>query len=535
MTGPTSHFSLLLWLRWHIFVNSLRSRTKQAELMMGVLGYGIVAMAVLGSSFGFFFATYTVLSEGRTYILEILLWVVFLAWQLIPVLFEGYSPGLNFREVARYPVSFPLYVLLNAAYGLFDPAAIASLFWLASIWLAVAIARPSWAPWAAFLFGVFAVLNLLCNRIVVGVFERFQSTRRGREMVAAALLLLMLLPQMFNLAVNGWIRVHRFHPPQWIRDAFVTLRRFAPPRLIVESMGPWSANALLCLALLLLYPILAALLQCRQLHRVYSGEIYTESFRVNRELKIRPGWRFPGMDESTSAIFEKELRYLRQSSRLLITLAYPLALFAFMLFGGPGKRAFPFAGGSNLLGFFAAVLALSIANLAYNIFGMDRDGFGRWLLSPLPLERVMRIKNLAHAALISAIYAAGAIAMAIARGVPSETLVTVTAGFFCVAILQLAVGNVVSVYWPKRVEFTQVTSRSTSSAAGFASLLVIMPVMIIGGMVVFITSYAQVTWLPMAAGFTGLVIAVIAYHWLTQWAVRHAEENLEQIAGELGV
>jgi len=39
----------------------------------------------------------------------------------------------------------------------------------------------------------------------------------------------------------------------------------------------------------------------------------------------------------------------------------------------------------------------------------------------------------------------------------------------------------------------------------------------------------------MAAGLTGLVIVVMAYHWLTQWAVRHAEENLDQIAGELGV
>jgi hypothetical protein len=449
-------------------------------------------------------------------------------------LLEGYSPGLNFREVARYPVSFRLYVLLNAAYGLFDPAAIASLFWLFSIWLAIVIARPSWALGAAFLFGVFALLNLLCNRIVVGVFERFQSTRRGREMVAAALLLLMLLPQMFNLAVNGWIRVHRFHPPQWIWDALATLRRFTPPRLIVQSMEHWSTDALVGLALLLIYPVLAAILQLRQLRRVYSGEIYTESFRVERELKVRPGWRFPGMDESSSAILEKELRYLRQNSRLLVSLAYPLVLFLFML-GGPGKRGFPFAGGNNLLGFFAAVLAFSMTGLSYNIFGMDRDGFGRWLLSPLPLERVIRIKNLAHAALLSAIYVAGTIAMAVMRPVPAETLVAVTAAFFCVLILQLAVGNVVSVYWPKRVEFTQVTSRSTSSAAGFASLVVIMPVMIIGSMVVLLTSYARMTWLPMAAGLTGLVISVMAYYWLTQWAVGHAEATLEQIAGELGV
>jgi len=502
---------------------------------MGVIGYIIVAMGVLGSSFGFFFATYTMLEEGRYFIIEILLWVVFFVWQFIPVLLEGYSPGLNFREVARYPVSFRLYVLLNAAYGLFDPAAIASLFWLFSIWMAIVMAHPSWALGAAFLFLVFAVLNLLCNRIVVGVFERFQSTRRGREMVAAVLLLLMLLPQLFNLAVNGWIRVHRFHPPQWMWDALARLRSFSPPWLVVQSMEQWNINALLCLALLLIYPVLAALVQLRQLRRVYSGEIYTESFRVNRELRVRPGWRFPGMDDSSSAILEKELCYLRQNSRLLVSLAYPLVLFAFMLLGGQSRRGFPFVGGSNLLGSFAAFLAFSIAGFAYNIFGMDHNGFGRWLLSPLPLGRVMRIKNLAHAALTSAIYVAGTAAMAVVRHVPVTTLITITAGFYCVLILQLAVGNMVSVYWPKRVEFAQVTSRSTSSAAGFASLLVIMPVMIIGGMVVFLTAYAQITWLPMAAGLIGLTISAGAYYWLTQLAVGHAEATLEKIAGDLGV
>jgi len=131
---------------------------------------------------------------------------VFLFWQVVPLLFEGFSPSLNFREVARYPISLRLYFLLNAVYGLSDPAAIAGLLWLLSIWLGIIFVRPAWALPAAGLFLVFAVFNVLFNRIVVGIFERFQSTRKGRETVVAILLLLMFVPQMFNLMVNGFVR-----------------------------------------------------------------------------------------------------------------------------------------------------------------------------------------------------------------------------------------------------------------------------------------------------------------------------------------
>ena len=88
----------------------------------------------------FFAGAYGLLRSGRPEFIDLLLLAVFLIWQLAPILFEGFSPGLNFREVARYPISFRLYFLLNLIYGLSDPAAIACLLWLFGMWLAVLIA-----------------------------------------------------------------------------------------------------------------------------------------------------------------------------------------------------------------------------------------------------------------------------------------------------------------------------------------------------------------------------------------------------------
>jgi hypothetical protein len=525
---------LLLELRWRLFVNALRSRKRQAELALGAVSYAIGALLVFGSSIGFCLGTVALLRAGRPQLLEFLLWAVFLFWQLVPLLFEGYSPGLNFREVARYPVSLRLYLLLNAAYGLFDPAAMAALLWLLSIWIGVAFARPEWALPAAVLFLVFAALNLLCNRIIIGVFERFQSTRKGRERVVALLLVLMLVPQMFNLMVNGWISVRHVHVPQWTVDVLSGVRRISPPRLVLESLQQGEIARLVPLALLAVYLLLAAFLQIRQLRAVYLGEIYAESFKAQRELKVKPGWRLPGMDEAVSAIVEKELRYIRQNPRLLVTLAYPLILAGFILFGGPGKRI-SFGAGSNLLAIFAAFLAISVSNMSFNTFGMDREGFGRWLLSPLSLQRVMRGKNISHGVLMSAIYLIGTAAILSIGHVPLDMLAAVTAGFFSLLIVHLGAGNLFSVYWPKRVEFTQMNSRMASSATGFASLLVLLLLVAVTGIVVFATWFWKLTWLPLTAGLVGLALSLKVYSWLSNRAASYAQNHLEEIAGTLGV
>jgi hypothetical protein len=503
---------------------------------MSALGYIMGALFVLGTSTGYFAATIFMLRSGRPQLLEFLLWAVFVFWQLIPVLFEGFSPGLNFREVARYPISLRLYVLLNAAYGLFDPAALSALLWLLSMWMGIVVVRPEWALPAAVLFLAFAVLNLFLNRIIIGFFERFQSTRKGRERLAVVLLILMLVPQVFNLMINGLIRVPWARMPHWTHDVVSGVRQIAPPGLVVESLAP-ANSALAPLALLAGYLALVVFLQVRQLRAVYLGEIYAESVQVQRELKVKAGWQVPGMSESMSAIVEKELRYIRQNARLIVLLVNPLILCAFLAFAGSAKQKFGFgiSGGIGLLGAFALLLAVSVSNLSYNTFGMDREGFGRWLLSPLPLQKVMRAKNFAQGALMSAVYLVGAPFILYVRHVPLDMLAAMTAGFFGMLIIHLGAGNLFSVYWPKRIEFSQMSSRMTSSAAGLASLLVLFPTAALVGAVILATWFWKLSWLPLPAGLVGLALALAVYSWLTNWAVRHAEEHLEEIAGALGV
>jgi hypothetical protein len=525
---------LLLRLRWQIFVNSLRHAGRRAELGMQVIWFFFGALFVMASSAGFFFGTFGLLRIQREDLLDLLLWAVFLVWQLAPVLFEGYSPGLNFREVARYPVSFRLYFFLSAIYGLADPAAITCLLWLLSMWLGLAVARPEWTFIAGLALLLFAVFNLLLSRFVIGLFERFQSTRRGREFMVFVLFVLLLVPQLLQFATFYWSKTRKLRLPPWLLDAVVPVREFSPPGGAARMFLLHGAPALGALLCLLLYGSLVLLLLHRQLRAIYQGEIYAEGHTVRRELKARPGWRLPGLDDVAAAIFEKEMRYIRQSSRLVLQIVYPMVIFVLFALRGPGSKIFFARSPEALAASMAGFLLLSVSNLAYNNFGMDKEGFSRWLISPPPLRKVLMVKNLTHGVILGTLYLlAEGMVIAIARP-HALPLALITVVFGAIMLLQFGVGNLVSVYWPKRIELARMSSKMNSNASGLASLAVVIGVAAVCGMVAFITWQWDLPWLPLPAALVALAGSYKFYSYLLDVSVRYAFQHIEQITGNLG-
>ena len=534
LADSNNHFILLLLLRWRLFTNALRRPSRRAELGLQIFWYIFAAGFLLMTSAAFFGLTFALLKTERSELLDLALLLIFLIWQLAPVLFEGYSPGLNFREVARYPISFRLYFILNLAYGVSDPAAIACLLWLCSMWLAIIIVRPDMAVAAALAFLLFSIFNLLCNRIVVGLFERFQSTRKGRERMVFITLILLLMPQLLQFSARAWFRDHAFKLPPTLLPTLARIREFLPSGLTARIFLSENTAALQGLAGLLLLGALIFLVLFRQLRAVFQGEVYSEAYTVKRELTVQPGWQIPAVDEATSAIMEKELRYLRQNSRLILQLIYPPVIFILLIFNGP-VRKLPFATKpAGLLAGLAGFLLLSLPNLAYNTFGMDKEGFGRWLLSPLPLRKVLLAKNLTHGGILTALYLLVAAIVIVVTHVDLLNVATVTVAFFAVLILQLAAGNLISVYWPKRIELTQMNSKMSSNAAGFASLLVILPIMAIFGLIGLTAWNWQLPWLPLVLGIALLAGGIKLYSLLLDRSVAYTYDHIEQISGNLG-
>lgn len=207
-----------------------------------------------------------------------------------------------------------------------------------------------------------------------------------------------------------------------------------------------------------------------------------------------------------------------------------IALFASAK--GPFSRTFG-AGHAGPLGMIAGVLVLNVSNLGYNIFGMDQEGFGRWLLSPLPLEKVILAKNLAHGLIFLVIYLL--IAVVSLAIVPASFLsfAGVTVGFVVLLLVQLMTGNMISVHWPRRIDLTRMSSRMASSAAGFASMLVTLPSALAVAVTIFIAIYLQIPWLPLVVGlvFLGLVL-VFYFHFLRRTS-EYLYDHLEEIESAL--
>lgn len=523
-----------MWLRWQLLQNSLRRPSRRAELGLQILWVLMGAGFVLMGSIGFFAGAFGLLKISRADLLDLLLWAVFLVWQLAPILFEGYSPGLNFREVARYPISFRVLFFLSAVYGLTDPAAIACVCWLFSFWLGLVIARPELAITATPALLLFALFNLLLNRLVIGLFDRFQSTRKGRERMVLLTFLFIIVLNIVQLNASHLAASRGFRFPQWVGQAVVTIRDFSPPGMAAHTFLLHGLSALWAFSGLLLYGFLTYWLLQQQLSALYLGEIYAETHTVRRELKVHKGWRLPLVDDVTSAIIEKELRYIRQSGRLVLQLIYPPVIFLLLAFNGTGWKTF-FAGRSQvMLAGLAGFMVMSIPNLSYNVFGMDKEGFGRWLLSPPPLRKVLIGKNVTHASLLVGLYSIVAAVLLAMTPVGLLPTLTVTVAFLAILIIQLCAGNIVSVHWPKRIELTRMNSRMASNAAGLASLVVMLPLSALIGAVILASWYWQLPWLPLLCGIIVFAASLKLYSHVLDWAARYTWEHIEEITGNLG-
>lgn len=518
-------------LRWQLLINSMRRPGRRAELGMQVLWILMGSTFVLFGCIGFLLGGFGLPRINRTDLLDLLLWGVFLIWQLAPVLFEGYSPGLSFREIARYPVSFRVFFLLNAAYGLSDPAAITALLWLLSFWLGLTFARPGWAFTAALALLLFAVFNLLLNRIVIAQFDRLQSTRRGRERMVFLTFMVIILLNLLQINASYLTRVRGVKIAPWLSHAVTEVREFSPQGMAAQVFLGSGVAELTALAGLLLYGLAAYLLLQRQLRVVYQGEIYAETYTVRRKKKVRKGWRLPLVDDVTAAIIEKELRYIRQSGRLLLQLIYPPIIFLVFIFNGP-VRKLPLQPVWMLAG-VASFMLLSLPNLAYNTFGMDKEGFGRWLLSPPPLQKVLVAKNLTHGGLLALVYLFFLVIIMAMFHLRATPAITVTVAFAAALVIQLGTGNVISVNWPRRVELTQMNSKMSSQAAGLVALLVMIPLSMIVGLITFASWYWKVTWLPLLCGLVILAISLKLYSFVLDRVARYAWEHIEEITGNL--
>jgi ABC-2 type transport system permease protein len=531
-------------LRWRLFVNTLRTTRGKLELFSQIMIGFAFAMGGLGGAIGLGFAATMMFSAGKPELLAVLFWFVFLFWQVFPIMATAFANNPDASDLLRFPLSYRSYFLVRMAYGAFDPATALGSLWSLGIVAGVSFAKPALLPWTLLVTLAFIVFNLLLMQMVFAWVERWLAQRRTRELMGILFILLMLSFQMIGPLVRHFEKGSRPDVQRYV-EVLAPVQRVLPPGLagdaIVQAAYPrfmpaFSSFALLCaFGLAIGYGLHARLLA------QYRGENLSEvaaASALPKDRSLRLGWNLPGFAPSVSAVFEKEVRYLLRSGPMLLTLIMPVFALLILRFGamnaarqsGAGfthiqDMAFPAAAGYSLL---------MLTNLVCNSFGGDAGGIQFFFASPVRFREIVLAKNLTHASILAAGAFVAWIAVSLLYGRPALDLTIATlAGLLFAAPLNFSVGNLLSIYAPKKLDYSSFRRQNPSQMSVLISLGVQLFVIGVGVLVFWIARLYGKFWIATVVLLALAAITLTAYRMILNRMDGLALARQETLVAEL--
>ncbi len=476
--GTGGQLAAVMQLRWQLFVHSLQTVHGSLELVSRIFTTVTFGLAGVGGAIGMGAAAWHFTAEGRVDRIFILLWPVFFFWQFFPVTTAAFSSTFDASELLRFPLSYRGYCLLRLLYGALDPATLVGSLWLLGMALGIGFASPGLFAWAVVVLAGFALLNILLSQMIFAWIERWLAQRRSREILGIVFFLFILAFQFMNPLLHLYNEKSR---PEIIRVGreFSFFQQSLPPGLAAKSIFKvWQghgADALARFALLGVYGAAFLGVLNLRLRAQYRGENLSETANPaqarSEAMLLQPGWALPWLPASVVAVFEKELRYLLRSGPMLFSLIMPAVLV--VLFGlGPAGRGGNFLVRAPAYAFPMGALyaLLMLTNLVYNNFGADAGGVNFLIAAPVRFSQVVAAKNLAHLVVLALELFLVWIVVCLMFGMPGFPVTMATlAGVLFAAPVNLAAGNLLSVYSPKKIEFGMLGRQRASQITVLAS------------------------------------------------------------------
>ena len=473
LPGIREQILLIARLRWDLFRNSLRTIKGRLEavsigfvwLMMGGLIFGGgAAMGIAG---------YVLVSQDHQGWLPVLFWIVFLYWQLNPLLTAAVGVQFDFANLLRFPLRFGSFFILSLAYGVFEPGAIGSLVWLLCAAVGVGIAAPALFLWALVVVGIFALMNLLMARMILTWLDRWLAQRRTREVMGLILLLLVLGVQFIGPAVQSLSKHHVRANDARILGALHITRYFPPGfagQALVRGVNGNLLPAVLSLLVVCAYALIFLWLLRIRLAAQYRGELISETSAAARpsspsasapraRAAVQSSWNIPLVSGAIGSVFEKEIRYARRNALMLLNLITPIfvvLIFSWNIQLAHDAKGMAFLHRAGPLVFPAGVafVVLVQMNFAFNSFAFDGAGVQFLILSPVPFRSILAGKNmfLAVITLFESLimwFFVRLIFVAPPLPVVAATLIALV----YVSLVAFTIGNIFSLCFPRKFDF----------------------------------------------------------------------------------
>jgi ABC-2 type transport system permease protein len=544
-TARGSQLGAIAWVRWRLFVNSLRTTRGKLELVSRVvvsLAFGIVGF---GGAAGMGVAAFFFLSEGKPALLALLLWPVFFFWQVFPIMATAFTNNPDSSDLLRFPLNYGSYFLVRLAYGAFDPVTALGSLWSFGILAGVGFARPRLLPWALLVLLAFAAFNLLFMQMIFAWVERWLAQRRTREIMGILFLLLILSVQLIGPLLGYFEKRPRPEVRRFV-ELLVPVQNTLPPGLAAGAIAQVAFSRFRAgfNSLTLLCAFALAIGYCLHLRLLaqYRGESLSETsagFVLPKDRQLRLGWNLPGFTSPVAAVFEKEIRYLLRSGPMLLALIMPIFMLVIFRFGPMNSARHSeaaFLGRAPDMAFPAAAgfALLALTNLIYNNFGGDGCGIQFFYACPVRFRDIVLAKNLTHAGILVLETAVGWIAVTGLYGRPAlDVTIATLAGLVFAAPVNFSVGNLLSICSPKKFDYSTFGRQRASQITVLISLGVqVLVVGTAGGAFWMARRYGN-SWIANLILLVLAVISLSAYRTVLRRIDRIAQERKEMLVAEL--
>lgn len=520
-----SQLRTLIWLKWTLFRNSLRSSKAVVNRIATVLGMLVALAFALVIALGLGAAAYVLSSpeimtqitrrEARRasgsipsaqFIFFSILTFFYLMWATLP-LSVGTGRQFDPGRLLMYPISLRKLFALDF---ISETVNLQSIFAIPAI-LALGIGAGlgkgtiAWALPATVLAALFGLALAKWLSISVG------SMMRRKRARAESLLALLGIVLGLGGAVLGQVAPALFKHAESFRGL-----RWTPPGAVALALTDGLAEgggldyflALITLSVYSALLIVASYWVAQRAALGKTGARRDVKPKVKAANEIYTGWEFPGLSGELAAIIEKELRYVLRNAQARLMVLMPLILIVLRMVNTnrldsemPTPRSF----GSEILTYAEGMIAtggvlyvfLILTGVSCNLFAFEESGMRTLILSPVARAKILIGKNIA-VTVMAAIFSAALLLLneIIFDDLTLRALVFAALSFIVFAALMSTIGNSLSVRFPKRMKFGK--RMNVSGATG----LLLIPIILLLALP------------PLAAAAAGF----IAQSWLVEYA-----------------
>lgn len=498
-----SQLLTVIWLKWRLFRNSLRSSKAVFNQLASILGLLAALVLALLLAAGLGLAAYALtnpeiaemLSRPRSrrrtsesvsseFILFSIFAFIYLMWATLP-LSMGSSKQFDAGKMLLYPISLKkLFALdflseITSIHSIFAiPAVIAMCvgagLGTGSLALTLLAALPATA------FGL--ALSKWLSTTIGSVVRRKRA--RGETIVALAGAVAGL-----GGALAGQVA------PTLIKHA-ESLRalRWTPPGAAAYLIyTPAGEDPFAYIGAFILMSFYAAIL-------VAGTYWIARRAALGLEGKRRPqatanmidattnytGWELPVLPVDVSAVVEKELRYAVRNAQLRMLALMPLVLVVIRLFNSKsfgGGLSSTDAEPADFITYASGLIAtggvlyvfLLLAGLSCNLFAFEEGGMRALILSPLQRWKILAGKNMAII-ILALVFSTMLLFIntLVFQDIDAKVLLFAMLSFVCFAALTSLIGNWCSISFPKRMQFGKRLNVSGVTGLLLIPLLVVL-------------------------------------------------------------